>query len=198
MRVALLLVASAHAFVRPTLHALRSPTQRPALSPEMAGAIAKAKDAAGYEAIVQETMVKEDCTYEEAVERYNQYLFDPDGYSIIKMNEQIRDAGFNSYEEYFIAEKGQEAWDQRQADLVGHPALRAAERVFHRRGARILEHRVVQRVEPIVELARLYQVVVGAGLLELGAQRGRDAGGHRNAARSTCRVEGQRQFVVAR
>ena len=57
MRVALLLVASAHAFVRPTLHALRSPTQRPALSPEMAGAIAKAKDAAGYEAIVQETMV---------------------------------------------------------------------------------------------------------------------------------------------
>ena len=117
MRVALLLVASAHAFVRPTLHALRSPTQRPALSPEMAGAIAKAKDAAGYEAIVQETMVKEDCTYEEAVERYNQYLFDPDGYSIIKMNEQIRDAGFNSYEEYFIAEKGQEAWDQRQADL---------------------------------------------------------------------------------
>ena len=37
----------------------------------MAGAIAKAKDAAGYEAIVQETMVKEDCTYEEAVERYN-------------------------------------------------------------------------------------------------------------------------------
>ena len=52
MRVALLLVASAHAFVRPTLHALRSPTQRPALSPEMAGAIAKAKDAAGYEAIV--------------------------------------------------------------------------------------------------------------------------------------------------
>ena len=112
-----LLVASAHAFVRPALHALRSPTQRPALSPEMAGAIAKAKDAAGYEAIVQETMVKEDCTYEEAVERYNQYLFDPDGYSIIKMNEQIRDAGFNSYEEYFIAEKGQEAWDQRQADL---------------------------------------------------------------------------------
>ena len=54
MRVALLLVASAHAFVRPTLHALRSPTQRPALSPEMAGAIAKAKDAAGYEAIVQD------------------------------------------------------------------------------------------------------------------------------------------------
>ena len=74
MRAALLLVASAHAFVRPTLHALRSPTQRPALSPEMAGAIAKAKDAAGYEAIVQETMVKEDCTYEEAVQRYNQYL----------------------------------------------------------------------------------------------------------------------------
>ena len=33
------------------------------------------------------------------------------------MNEQIRDAGFSSYEEYFIAEKGQEAWDQRQADL---------------------------------------------------------------------------------
>ena len=117
MRVALLLVASAHAFVRPTLHALRLPTQRPALSPEMAGAIAKAKDAAGYEAIVQETMVKEDCTYEEAVQRYNQYLFDPDGYSIIKMNEQIREAGFNSYEEYFIAEKGQEAWDKRQADL---------------------------------------------------------------------------------
>ena len=111
-----LLVAGAHAFVRPTLTRLPM-TQRPALSPEMAGAIAKAKDAAGYEAIVQETMVKEDCTYEEAVERYNQYLFDPDGYSIIKMNEQIRDAGFNSYEEYFIAEKGQEAWDKRQADL---------------------------------------------------------------------------------
>ena len=111
-----LLVASAHAFVRPALRSLPV-TQRPAHSPEMAGAIAKAKDAAGYEAIVQETMVKEDCTYEEAVQRYNQYLFDPDGYSIIKMNEQIREAGFNSYEEYFIAEKGQEAWDKRQADL---------------------------------------------------------------------------------
>ena len=57
MRVALLLVASAHAFVRPALNALPM-TKRPALSPEMAGAIAKAKDAAGYEAIVQETMVR--------------------------------------------------------------------------------------------------------------------------------------------
>ena len=83
----------------------------------MAGAIAKAKDAAGYEAIVQETMVKEDCTYEEAVQRYNQYLFDPDGYSIDKMNERIREAGFNLVREYFIAEKGQGAWDKWQADL---------------------------------------------------------------------------------
>ena len=116
-RVALaLLVASARAFVRPS----QTPMQlmrRPALSPEMAGSIAKMKDADGYERIVQETMVKENCNYEEATERYNQYLFDPDGYSIIKMNEQIRDAGFANYEEYFIAEKGQEAWDERQLKL---------------------------------------------------------------------------------
>ena len=35
----------------------------------------------------------------------------------MKMNEQIRDKGFSSYEEAFIAENGQEAWDERQAGL---------------------------------------------------------------------------------
>ena len=169
---------------------MRSPTQRPALSPEMAGAIAKAKDAAGYEAIVQETMVKEDCTYEEAVQRYNQYLFDPDGYSIIKMNEQIRDAGFNSYEEYFIAEKGQEAWDKRQADreadkqqkqnterqhVVSASRALATRRIcsarYRRelaclvqdRGRHFLVLRRNARREPAVRLARWVRAVRAAG-----------------------------------
>ena len=111
MRVALLLVASAHAFVRPPC--------TPALQngprlPEMAGAIAKARrgrlrghrpgdDGQGR------------LYGEEAVQRYNQYLFDPDGYSIIKMNEQIREAGFNSTST--SSREGPETWDKRQADL---------------------------------------------------------------------------------
>ena len=88
------------------------------LSPEMSGAIAKFTDGENYEAIVSETMRKEDCSREEAEDRYNQFLFDPDGYSILKMNEQLRDEGYATFEEKFVAENGQDAWDKRQADAA--------------------------------------------------------------------------------
>ena len=72
-------------------------------------------------------MVKEDCTYEEAVQRYNQYLFDPDGYSIIKMNEQIREAGFNRTRST-SAEKGQEGLGQAAGGPRGGQAAEAEHR----------------------------------------------------------------------
>lgn len=49
---------------------------------------------------------------------------DPDGYSILKMNEQLRDEGYASFEEKFIAENGQEAWDKRQADAEAEKAAK--------------------------------------------------------------------------
>ena len=75
-------------------------------------------DAEGYEKIVSETMIKENCDRAEAEDRYNQFLFDPDGYSILKMNEQLQEQGYSSFEEKFVAENGQDAWDKRQADAA--------------------------------------------------------------------------------
>ena len=115
---ALALLVSAQALV-PSPRAGRGRaalTVRHFLSPEMSGAIAKLTDAEGYEKIVSETMVKENCDRAEAEDRYNQFLFDPDGYSILKMNEQLQEQGYSSFEEKFVAENGQEAWDRRQAD----------------------------------------------------------------------------------
>jgi len=72
---------------------------------------------------------------------------------------------------------GLAARHQRQAQLFGlsqfvHPAQRILERA--RRG--IVEHRVVQRIEPVVQLARLLEIVRGARGLEIGAKARRDIG----------------------
>mmetsp|Transcript_9078 Transcript_9078/g.28374 ORF Transcript_9078/g.28374 Transcript_9078/m.28374 type:complete len:155 (-) Transcript_9078:50-514(-) len=128
---ALVLCATAHALLapsRPSGNALR--TRLNFLSPEMSGALAKMSDADNYEKIVSETMVKEDCDRDEAERRYNQYLFDPDGYSIMKMNEQIRNKGFSSFEEMFVAENGQDAWDARQASIAESKSQKGTTSIF--------------------------------------------------------------------
>ena len=75
----MLLLVTAATALRAPMRARAPPTRLHFLSPEMSGAIAKLTDGANYEKIVQETMVRENCDYEEAVARYNQFLFDPDG-----------------------------------------------------------------------------------------------------------------------
>lgn len=35
----------------------------------------------------------------------------------MKMKEQIKEKGYNTFEEMFIAENGQEAWDDRQRTM---------------------------------------------------------------------------------
>ena len=37
---------------------------------------------------------------------------------MMKMNEQLADEGYSSFEEKFIAEKGQDAWDARQVEVA--------------------------------------------------------------------------------
>lgn len=87
------------------------------LSPEMSGFIEKTLRPDAYEAVVIETMRREDCSRQEAVAKYNQYLFDPTGYAVVKMQEQLQQKGFSSFKEAFIAEHGEAAWDERQKNF---------------------------------------------------------------------------------
>ena len=76
--------------------------------------------------------------------------------------------------------------------------MHPAERVLDRAGAGVLEHRVVQRIKLVVQLARLFQIVRGTSGLEFGAQLWRNVGGYRDAAHPARRIERQRQFIVTR
>mmetsp|Transcript_21573 Transcript_21573/g.66509 ORF Transcript_21573/g.66509 Transcript_21573/m.66509 type:complete len:171 (-) Transcript_21573:132-644(-) len=83
------------------------------LSPEMSGWLAKTFSAEQYEKVVAETMRREDCGRAEAERKYNQYLFDPNGYALVKMQQQLEEEGFDNFKDAFVAKQGQEAWDAR-------------------------------------------------------------------------------------
>ncbi|KAJ1459234.1 hypothetical protein M885DRAFT_585899 [Pelagophyceae sp. CCMP2097] len=128
--VALCLGCVAALLPRATPKAARSLVKQHFLSPAISGFFAKTANPSNYEAIIQETMRREKCEYAEAKDRYDLYLFDPNGYALIKMKEQLMDEGYTSYEESFVAKQGQQAWDDKEAALEEGKQSRRTNSIF--------------------------------------------------------------------